>query len=279
MKKLIFTLGCTSMLCSLPSCKSQYFQIYEVAGLDVIKESNNLVFEDDNCRILYNFWSLGGDAGFIFENKTDQDIILDLNQSFYINNGYSNDYFLERSFTTSKSNSESVNSSTKLSIMGVISPLFNLGINETPTELSNTYAEGLSISRGSSETILEKAELTIPAKSKRVISEYAINKRVLRFCDYKLYPGAKDIKEKKFTSSDSPINFKNIISYRLNDKIFQISNEFFVSGITNIPERKEIKTMKANCYNDYKDIEIMKDYSPNRFFLNYLMENTTESRD
>jgi hypothetical protein len=38
----------------------------------MIKTENGLLYENVDCRISYQFWSDGGNAGFVFYNKTDK---------------------------------------------------------------------------------------------------------------------------------------------------------------------------------------------------------------
>jgi len=66
-----------------------------VPNTEVTKTGNNLVYEDDQCKVSYNLWSNGGDAGFVFQNKTDQNIYLDLGESFFIINGVAHNLLLK----------------------------------------------------------------------------------------------------------------------------------------------------------------------------------------
>lgn len=33
-----------------------------------------MVYEDDNCTITYNFWKENGEIGFVFTNKTSENL-------------------------------------------------------------------------------------------------------------------------------------------------------------------------------------------------------------
>jgi hypothetical protein len=35
------------------------------------KQSNSLAYEDENCKVFYDFWKDGGNVGFLFQNKTE----------------------------------------------------------------------------------------------------------------------------------------------------------------------------------------------------------------
>jgi len=84
----LFTLLLTS------SCSSSYtfYQVYKVSPANNIKktrtDNGGIVYSDANCEIGYSFWSLNGDVSFVFENKTDSVIYIDLKSTFFINNGF-----------------------------------------------------------------------------------------------------------------------------------------------------------------------------------------------
>jgi hypothetical protein len=89
----LILLGFISILFS--SCvTTSFYQVYKTAHSDKIKlEESNLVYEDDNCKVFYNLWTEGGDIGFKFYNKSDKNIYLNLEESFFVFNGYANNYF------------------------------------------------------------------------------------------------------------------------------------------------------------------------------------------
>lgn len=63
------------------------------ASEDIKVYENTMVYEDDNCTILYDFWGEFGNIGFSFYNKSSEDIYLHLDKCFYINNGFAFDYY------------------------------------------------------------------------------------------------------------------------------------------------------------------------------------------
>ncbi len=97
MKKLIFVI---TVLCILfTSCAPiNYFQVYQTSSDNVKKVNKTFVFEDDYCKIYYTFWDDKGDAGFLFENKTDLKIYLNLDECYFIKNDLAFDYFQNRTF-------------------------------------------------------------------------------------------------------------------------------------------------------------------------------------
>ena len=55
----------------LSSCTHDYYQIFTVTPLDAVKKNsvdNYLVYEDDICKVTYNFWGQGGWRGFAVYN-------------------------------------------------------------------------------------------------------------------------------------------------------------------------------------------------------------------
>lgn len=75
MKKLLFKLIFTllGVIC-FSSCMSNFYQVYSVDTNGAKQIDNSLVFENEDCKVLYNLWSNNGKVNFAFYNKTDKDI-------------------------------------------------------------------------------------------------------------------------------------------------------------------------------------------------------------
>ena len=96
---------CAMALLLLSSCsKSLYYQVYEVQSQDVTLQNNLLTYENDECVVKYNLWSLGGNLSFLFTNKTDKNLFIVMPKSFFILNGVANDYYSESSYTRAVTN-------------------------------------------------------------------------------------------------------------------------------------------------------------------------------
>ncbi len=66
-----------------------FYQVYNVKpNQETIKKTDNLCFEDENCKISYNLWANSGNVGFDIYNKTDENIYVNLNESNFILNGF-----------------------------------------------------------------------------------------------------------------------------------------------------------------------------------------------
>ena len=89
MKKILFAF----FFLSLMSCSNYNFvQVYEIQSENCSKDNDVLTYSNDDCSVMYDFWSEGGDGGFIFHNKTNKNIYLVMSMSSFIKNGMVNDY-------------------------------------------------------------------------------------------------------------------------------------------------------------------------------------------
>ena len=106
MKTLKNILIVTVFVCLLSACKSTqyYYQISQTKPVDesIVKsdnDDNGYYYQDENCRVAYNFWCEKGDAGFVITNLTDQVLYVMMDKSFFIKNGVSYDYFKNQNTT------------------------------------------------------------------------------------------------------------------------------------------------------------------------------------
>lgn len=256
----------------LTSCVSNsYFQVYKVAPSDKLVVNDSLIFyEDDNCKVSYNLWDEGGNVGFQFFNKTDKAIYLNLEESFFILNGVSYNYYRNRVFTSSTSSGTTTS-------RGVTATKSITGVNNSDliqtNRISATNAVGLMTSSGFSVSYNEEKIVCIPSKTSKIISEYNINESLFRDCDLFKYPSRNQIKTKTFTKAQSPLVFSNRIAYTIgkNDNLIKFENEFFVTEISNYPESEIIESR----YDKYCGQESMfltthfKNASADKFYIKY----------
>jgi len=102
MRKIIM---CFAICLALISCETTYqsttyqvttyYQIYQIKPIseDIKVYENTMVYEDDNCTIMYDFWGEYGNIGFTIYNKNSEELYLHLDKCFYINNGAAYDYY------------------------------------------------------------------------------------------------------------------------------------------------------------------------------------------
>ncbi len=74
------------VLINLSSCVTSYYQVYDT-------ETENVIFQDENCSVSYSLWADNGNPGFAFYNNADENLYIDLNESFFVINGWAKDYY------------------------------------------------------------------------------------------------------------------------------------------------------------------------------------------
>jgi hypothetical protein len=234
------------------SVEKNYFQVYEATPDKGELTNNSIKFEDINCEISYNLWSNGGDIGFNFLNKTSENITINKDKSFFILNGFAYDYYLNRiSGTTSNE-----------SLLKSSSSFYN-GYK------TNSYSKVTAESNSTS--FQESLSETIPPNTLKRISEYRINKNLVRSCDLLRFPDKKEIQSLNYTKENSPFVFSNLISYTINGKDFLIENKFHVSSVTNYPKGELIKEIYIEYCGEakYEKEEVFKQNDANKFYIKY----------
>ncbi|MCF6183860.1 MAG: hypothetical protein L3J56_04385 [Bacteroidales bacterium] len=266
-RKLLYAI---SMVLLMTSCApTSFYQLYNVKPItESITNTDEIIFEDENCKVSYNLWANGGNIDFNFYNKTNSNIYVKLNESYFILNGFAYDYFKNRTFTTSESKSASTLNTSNVSaaITGI-----NIYNNLQTNQVKSSSSANLSSSVGYAVSIKEDSIICIPPNTTKKISEYSINNTLVRSCDLLKYPRAKDIKTKTYTLKDSPIVFSNRISYEINGNSKLVENKFFVSEITNYPESSffELKYQEFCGEKSYQPIKTYKFYNSHSFFIEY----------
>jgi len=256
----------------MTSCVStSYYQVYKTSTSEKIKlKENSLDYEDQNCIISYNFWQDEGNIGFRFFNKTNQNIYLDLDDSFYILNGIANNYYKNRIFTNSQNSGVVV---TQGATFGrSVSDTNFLNLLQTNL-MSTSGSTGKVSSSATAVAYNEEKIICIPPQTAKIISEYNINQSLFRNCELLRYPTKKQIKAERFTKLTSPIIFSNIISYKIaqSETQNQIQNEFYVSEISNLPE-SEMYFLKyqENCgKKSALKLKYFVEPKPNKFYIRY----------
>lgn len=266
-KRLFYFLGISIVLASCTT--TSYYQVYDVKPTkENIKKTDELVYEDNNCKISYNLWSNGGNIGFNIYNKTNKELYVYLNKSNFILNGFAYDYYKNRTLTTSESKSASTTSTAtgSVAVTGV-----NIYNNIQTNQVKSSNSANLSSSIGYAVSIEEDSIVCVPAKTTKRISEYSINNTLIRNCDLFKYPSKKEINTKTYTMEQSPMVFSNRITYKVDKEYFKIENEFFVYEITNYPsseffefKREEFCGQKSSTSTKY-----YKYYDTDKFFIKY----------
>ncbi len=254
------------------SCSPGFYQVYKAEPVGNMQVGNNsLFFEDENCVVSYNLWDEGGSVGFRFYNKTDKDIFLNLDESFFILNGEASDYFKNRVFTNSSSSGSTVSKTTSASktVAGINN--FDLFQTNGIQEMNNV---GFVSSAGFSVSYHERKSICIPSKTSKRVIGFKIKESIYRDCDLFLYPRKSQIKSVSFLMAESPIVFSNRIAYTIDqsDEVIKVENKFYISEITNYPKNEFVESnysefcgQKSMTKYDY-----FKTVSPDRFYIKYI---------
>jgi hypothetical protein len=98
MKKLLFPLAVAVLLSS--ACSPLFYQqIATLTSENVsMKDNGSFAYEDGVMTIEYDFWSEAGEFTFVVNNNSDDDIYLNLAESYFVNNGQAKDYFQDRTY-------------------------------------------------------------------------------------------------------------------------------------------------------------------------------------
>ncbi|MCW0482731.1 hypothetical protein [Gaoshiqia sediminis] len=236
----------------------------------MITENNGLIYEDNNCVVAYNLWERNGNIGFQFYNKTDENIQLDLEKSFFIINGTAKQYYQDRTFTYSSTISKAA--SKGVTGASALSGINYFGLLKTNTLAATSNVSAMT-SSGDAVSYSEKKIMTIPPKASVIISEFAINDALVRDCKLFKYPKAKQINSVSFNETESPIQFTNRITYSLESTAEPVvfANNFYVAEVTNFPS-KEIFDYKYDEFCGQKSSEripFMKPEAPDKFYIQY----------
>jgi hypothetical protein len=238
--------------------------VYKVTPSSQVKNSGDVLeFEDENCKVSYNFWKEGGNVGFLFTNKTGVNLYLDMTESFFILNGIANDYYKDRTFSHAEASAKSAASAH---FVNGASKWYSVSLGVTAVK---------ALSGSSSVSTHEQKIICIPPKTSKIITEYDVTNAVYRDCDLFRYPRNGQNRSKSFTETDTPLRFSNLLAYYIgeSEEPIRIENNFYVSEISNYLE-KEITEKKNEvfCGKEKRNppiILVFKNASPDKFYIGY----------
>jgi hypothetical protein len=291
MKKYLLLVGITMIIVSCAPVS--YFQVYKTTSENVKNANDTLFFQDENCKIYYNLWTNYGNIGFIFYNKSDKNLYINLEECFFIMNGSSFDYFQNRIYTHSsqtgvtKSSGSSEQQSSKniitegqgsattgLNFSNLIQTnyytLSSSGATQYSKSVSNAYS--VSVLKGTSIAYNEKKIICIPPQSYKLVKEFNIKTGLYRNCDLLTYP--KNSQSLTFSKQNTPLILSNIITYSKNSDCLspiKVINEFWVDEITNMSNKNfyySVQEVICGKKSENK-VQYYKVYSPDKFFIEY----------
>lgn len=275
----IFT--CVLLLMASCSVKS-YYQVVDVRSTNVPKENNSYVYNDGICKIEYNFWKNGGNAGFTVTNLSEKVIYLDLANTFLVKNGQAKDYYKARNYGHGKNfqvtKGSSVGKSKSATAYGELVGGYYNGYpgsvsGQMSLQMSSYFSEGSSYSI----TYSEKAIIPIPPHAFKILSEYNIIEDAIQDCSVRLKVKKNKPEGITFTESESPLKFSNYITYRTeeNGEAKAITNDFYIGGFTNYLSTDILQSIQHGCKKTIT-MQTCDKYAADRY---YIMYNQKHSRD
>lgn len=242
MKKIIFTINAIAlftafMMCSCSSVYT-YYQVFKASPANNVDKTTiddeGIVYQDENCKIYYSFWSENGNASFLFLNKSDSVIYIDLKNTFYINRGRCFDYYEDRSWSQTTASNVSSSKTNSNGIVGKVKDSYN------PNKyyigyLGQSNSASYTVNNSRSITVKEQDIIAIAPNSFKIIrSNYDINSQRVESCEIK---SANEPDSLDFNIQNTPIRFSNYITYKVGEKGASqvIDNQFYVSQVKVVP--------------------------------------------
>ncbi len=243
----------------LASCTPKvYMQIVDVKSTSVPKDGPNYAYNDGKVKVTYNFWDSYGDAGFVIENLTEDLLYVNMNESFYNSNGWSNDYF--RNATYSKTTAYRYYGSYRPTSVGSITKTIDVP--------------------GQTVTTSEKEVIILPPHTARKVTVYAVLSDLLEDCSVKMYPSKKRPEGKSYSESDSPVKFSNFLTYKVgqNGAPVHVTNAFYIAGFKNY-NYKEISGLEKYGCNGQFSKSVITLSEPTKFYIRYMTHSNINSAD
>lgn len=269
MKHIWIILSYCMTLWLFTSCRTltTYYEICNVSSNLVKDEAGQFEYLGDGCTITYNFWSNGGDAGFVVTNESDEIVYIDLAKSFFIRNGVAYDYFLGRTTTSLSTFIDSSSYSATATAYGYWRNLNNY----VPGAITAQKGAANSQSNSKGVSYYEKDVIALPPHSSKSISEYSISTNVFYDCEYNITPNNKETPSYSFSYDQSPIVFTNYITYRVGEDSAPktISNTFYIDTISFLTELAAKKIVKSGCPDDRTEKSVFTVSAPDRFYIKY----------
>ena len=294
MKKVLILL---STVLALSSCATSFQQIASISSPQMkLGDNGKFSYTEDDIVIDYNFWAQNGQVSFVITNNMDSDVYVDLSRSFLVVNGYTFDYFQNRTWTSNASSTYVVSSAYGASntfaqastIAGAVASSYGnssvaLGGSDTygssrTSAFSRRSTSSSTVNRG--VEIAEKEGLWVPAHSSRYFCEFSLMDVPYRQCGFARNPSKKEDASITFTQQNSPYTFDNIIMLVVNGKDRRLVNSFYVDKLTNIQEDQTYIEEDVRDCKDSKTGETVRIYkfaSANKFYINYYYSNQSKS--
>lgn len=284
MKKLSSTLiAAVALFCS--ACSPLFYQqIATLSSENVsLKDNGTYSYEDGVMTIEYDFWSESGKFTFVVRNNSDDDIYLNLAESYFVNNGYAQDYYQARTYVYTSRNVASTGSTTSAAVAGQASVSAGVagqglygGVIGVAASLGATKGYGASKTysvaseKGMSVEFAEKAIVCIPAHSHKVFEEFSVSSSVFRECGFVRDPSRKENAVREYDGYSSPRVIENRLVFNMGDVTIPVTNIFYVSQYMNISSENATEYIKVEKCDGYKkDVKVHKYSANNKFYITY----------
>ena len=250
---------------------------YQIVSTEPLNDETSMTFQNEDCLIEFDFWDSHGNPGFVIQNKSEDNIVLNLDSCFYISNGEMNDLFLQREYSSSKSSTSSLTSSA--SIIDKLKQNTQSYYNLSGSALGSSSASATN-EKSSERGIIqqEKRRLIISPGAKRSITEYSILNRTYRFCNLQRNPYNKLSKKMSnsfdYSSENSPLIFSIIINYSTSSNTITKNFDFYISSIENLKKDDVMKdVLEDDCGNKLWGTYIeLEDLGEKKFYIRYSIE-------
>ena len=268
---------------ALSSCSvKQYYQVATMQSPEVeMRNDGKFVYETADFDIYYDLWADQGSLTFAVYNKTDETLEIDLAKSSLIQNGVASYYGATKLEGDSRNLLRCYQYSTTDSFGNTSSHIpATLSLNANTIyidegNLLNWYNKEVYVN-GEKESIV-----FVPAKAMIVISQFEISNTIYGECGLALDPSKKEILQRSFTESETPLRLENRLSVKVNGEVREVSNSFYVSQVTNVNwDNFYKKTQILNCDGYWSKTLLDAQYvSPNRYYIQYTPFDISSNRD
>lgn len=283
MKRSILLLLATSWL--LAACSPVIFQqIATLSSENVeLKNDGSFAYEDAMVTIEYDFWSESGKFYFLVTNNTDDNLYLNLGESYFVNNGYAHDYYQARTYVYTSRSTAASSSTASASVAGHASVGASVtgaglygGIVNVGAALGASKGYGASNSvalaseKGVSVEFVEQSLVCIPAHSSKAFEEFSVASSVFRECGFVRDPAKKETSVREYTGSTSPRVIENRLVFQLGEIKLPVTNVFYVSEYQNVAYENATEWVKVeNCDGTKRDVKVHKMSANNKFYITY----------
>lgn len=287
-RKVARIISVTALAAVMASCSTpKYLQVYDVMPGDGVELRDGYpVYDDGTMAVAYDFWGEGGQAGCLITNNGEENIYVDLAETFFVKNGLSDPCYKERTYTVTSASTVETNAVALSSASATASaPFYNYIY-----DFAGTVGVGLSDTRGVMKGVSSSASNSVSVAEQQIVvippgtSAFVGGRSILSGNYYtnrgsKQDPGSKKKDEAEFSTDDSPLKFGNVIAYRIGrDGAWQnLRSEFYLHRLTDYPLSKFYKTYSRQIKSDdvyiWRDYDGAYDYSPlrepTRFYFTY----------